>query len=296
MTISTNEGHSLEARLVRFKGVNDFEHVGLLWTCRPQSDKIVIHCHGNYGNFYQNSFIEIFAQNYLSSGISFLSFNFRAHDGISEGYFGEDMEYVGGAINSIKSCVADLSAAVSFCKTCEFKTIILQGHSLGCEKIIAFSSTVDFQFPLILLAPVNSKLTQQVWCRERLSSTISEQILHLKEIRGNPLLTGQYGSPSEDADWDYDIPIFKDSLLSLLEGEEVRLFDPEESSLDIIEESLIVLCSADHFNFGRYESHKEFFQQRSGANTKLVELNSKHDFEGVELEVASLCADWCTLQ
>ena len=42
--------------------------------------------HGNYGNFYNNKFIWKMSEKYLSCGVSFLTFNLSAHDGLCEGY------------------------------------------------------------------------------------------------------------------------------------------------------------------------------------------------------------------
>lgn len=284
------------ANLVRFEGPSRYEHVGLLWRPAEHCSTVVIHCHGNFGNFYQNSFIEAFAEGYVRAGISFLSFNFRAHDGISEGYFGDSMEYVGGAIDPINSCIDDLFAATAFCKACGFQRIVLQGHSLGCERVVAFNLKSELEFPFVLLAPVNSKLTQEVWCEKRLSVTLEEQISALKKISGNPLMSGQYGSPSSDENWDYDIPIFKSSLISLLKSQEFRLFDPLESILTKINDCLVVLCVEDHFNFGRYSEHRNFILRLCGRNVSLVEFDAEHDFDGKESEIVTICVNWCTDQ
>lgn len=291
-----NSTVSSPAHLVRFCGVNDYEYVGLLWQNNRNSDKVVIHCHGNYGNFYQNSFVEVFADAMQKVDIALLSFNFKAHDGFAEGYFGNRLEYVGGAINPVDSCIEDLIAAITFCREQGFSEVFLQGHSLGCERVIAFCRTNKYSFPSVLLAPVNSKLTQEVWCRERLLTTVSDQIQTLRNKDGNELLKGQYGSPSSDPAWDYDIPIYKNSLLALLESKEIRLFDPEESDLGKIENCMVVLSAADQFNLGHYSQHLNFFQSRLGINSKIVEADVDHDFDGREAEIASICAEWFSRQ
>ena len=49
---------SAYGRLISFNNTNDLELIGLLFEPLDQATQtIVIHVHGNYGNFYNNKFI-----------------------------------------------------------------------------------------------------------------------------------------------------------------------------------------------------------------------------------------------
>src|SRR2546426_6395954 len=133
--------------LVTFKSSAGLHLDGILYR-REENVTTIIHVHGSYGNFYQNHFIRLMAESYLASQINLLSFNLAGHDGFGEGYRNmEDFEYVGGAVNDFGECVSDIAGAVAFVNGFSDR-IILQGHSLGCDRILHYlvvrKSSLDF--------------------------------------------------------------------------------------------------------------------------------------------------------
>src|SRR5688572_30243851 len=125
----------IKGELVSFRNPENYLLDGILYDVE-NSEKTVIHIHGSYGNFYQNAFIRYLAKTYNESGYNFLSFNLRAHDGFAEGYQNvEDFEYVGGAVSEFNTYLLDIDGAVNFVGTFS-KKIILQGHSMGCDRAI----------------------------------------------------------------------------------------------------------------------------------------------------------------
>ena len=58
-------------QLVSFRTVDDFEIIGMLFQNDANSlRKIVVHIHGNFGNFYQNKFLWYMSRIYCQNGIS----------------------------------------------------------------------------------------------------------------------------------------------------------------------------------------------------------------------------------
>jgi len=138
--------------LVTFKNEREFHHDGILY----QDDKhavTIVHVHGSFGNFYQNEFLRIMADAYVDAGINFLSFNLAGHDAMAEGYRHEwDFEYVGGAITQFDECLLDIQAAVDFVQPFS-ERVILQGHSIGCDRVLHFCFNVRANLILSYFRP-----------------------------------------------------------------------------------------------------------------------------------------------
>lgn len=284
---------NFDLSIARFLGKNGYEHCGLHWECHENRNKvIVIHCHGTLGNFYQNSFLEKFAATYTSSGISFLAFNFRTHDALAEGYFHDRVNYVGGSLIKFDSCVEDISTAIEWTRRNGYHKVIIQGHSLGCERVIMFNRSTENPVPCILLMPVNSRLSQSIWCRKKLGNTIDDQIYELRSKISNELLWNQYGSTSEDQSWSYQIPIFRDTLVDFLTGDAINMFDPILSNISKLNSTLVISSDEDHFHYGTFDKQKEFFYSILSTSSKFIQFSCEHDFDGIEMSVANCCVSW----
>ena len=105
----------------------------------PRPRLAIVHVHGSLGNFYQQPFIRVFANRLARHGIALLSFNLTAHDGITEGYnVAGDMRYIGGSLAAFASCLDDLDALVRVARTL-CPQVVLQGHSLGCDRVLFYA-------------------------------------------------------------------------------------------------------------------------------------------------------------
>lgn len=133
-------------------------HQGVLFDNDKKSDSIVIHIHGMAGNFYENTFIPVMAENYTKAGYAFLSVNNRGHDYICDckKYHKENVEsYKAGSIYEVfVDCVYDINGYVKFAVDSGYKNIYLQGHSSGANKIVYSFSKIKTELAgLILLSP-----------------------------------------------------------------------------------------------------------------------------------------------
>jgi len=119
------------------------------------SDKTVIHVHGMADNFYQRRFVRELAKMYNDIGYNFLSFNNRGHD-FATTLIKDNQSFRGGSFNEVLSdAKIDIDAVFDYVKNRGAKEIILEGHSLGCSKIINYyNSNSDSMIKrIVLLAP-----------------------------------------------------------------------------------------------------------------------------------------------
>ena len=211
--------------LVKFKN-----HSGLyldgLYFYSPQNHCSVIHVHGSFGNFYSNSFIKIMAKIYNDKGLNFLSFNLTQHDGIAEAVREENRvfswEYVGYSISDYNSCVDDIHGAIDYTKNRGNDVIILQGHSLGCNRILYYVKECGCEYPVVLLSPTNSLELQKRWIfPEKIEHQISRLIsCGLKNDiscfeHGVNIVGKEINRARDDAPY---IPISRKALVNLLKN------------------------------------------------------------------------------
>lgn len=145
----------MKQELIRINSIDGIEMVGILYEPEEKSNKIVIHVHGLCGNFYENRFLDILAKSYTNKGISFLTFNNRGTNFISELLKGNNFEIIGGCYERFIDCLLDIEGAINYVKEKGYNNIILEGHSYGCNKIIYYyNKKKDNSISkIVLLAP-----------------------------------------------------------------------------------------------------------------------------------------------
>ena len=155
-------GEGAAGYLVTFKTPTGFELDGIVFGDERCSCTIV-HVHGSLGNFYQNRFIRVMGQSYPRSGIRLLSFNLSAHDGLAEGYRDADsFEYAGGSVVDFQRCTDDIDGAVAFARRLGGE-VVLQGHSMGCDRVLHYLLTRGGGYDFVLLGPCDSYRLQEKW-------------------------------------------------------------------------------------------------------------------------------------
>ena len=254
----------------------------------------VVHIHGSYGNFYQNQFVRTMANVYTQCKLNFLSFNLSAHDGIAEGYGPNDeFVYVGGAVVEFDSCVDDIAGAVDFARGCTDR-IILQGHSLGCDRVLHYMLETGDHRQFVLLCPCDSYELHKRWTGRE---TVDDQRVRLgdggKAERGIVLLDGgEYGLKQED--WTYEIPVTRRALLSIMEGAPFRLIRPEEGGARFVIEAAgaVYLGGQDPLLTVRPEAMFDYFEKRARALRRIYVAGGDHLLQGCAVEVGRTVASW----
>lgn len=124
-----------------------------LYLCADKNDTIFINIHGTASNFYEEYFIEVFANAFLKEGISVLCTNNRGA-GVYDAY-----QKSGAAVEKFEDCLIDINAWIEFAVNEGYKKIVLSGHSLGTEKVVYYmghGKYADRVISVILLAPSDS--------------------------------------------------------------------------------------------------------------------------------------------
>jgi hypothetical protein len=285
--------HKILGELVTFKNAEQFHHDGILYQ-RESNRTTIVHVHGSFGNFYQNEFLRIMAGVLLANGINFLCFNVAAHDGLVEAYRHEwDFEYAGGAISNFDKCVVDIQAAVDFVKPFSPR-IILQGHSIGCDRVLQYLIETKAPYDLVLLSPCDSYQLQLNWIRPE---TVEDQIVRLK--RGLPnadyldwLPEREYGI--RQGDWRYPIPITRNALLAIMEGPPFRLMrisDPAIFRIDA--KALVYIGGDDALQTSEPTVIIKYLRERiRQVTTTSFFPDGDHSLWGCEREVAEDIAKW----
>lgn len=284
--------HRVLGELVTFADASRFHHDGILYFAGKDRPTIV-HVHGSFGNFYQNEFVRIMALTYLHAEINFLSFNLTSHDGLAEGYRNEcDFEYAGGAVSPFDWCVEDIQAAIDFVAPFSSR-IVLQGHSLGCDRVLHYLLSKSATHDFVLLSPCDSYRLQANWISPE---TVEKQIERLAAASTTdqfdwlPLM--EYGV--RRADWEYAIPIARRSLLSILQGPAfhlIRLDQPSDFTLN--QSALLYIGGNDALLIGTREEMERYFRDRVKHLTMTsFYAEGDHSLSNCEYQISYEIAAW----
>lgn len=141
----------MKGEIVVVRTDDGLELFGLL--CRPEmrtspkdrfAKRAVLHVHGLAGNFYENHFLHDLAYNFNASGIAFYSFSNRGAGIVSE-FRKQSLDgwvnvTIGGAHESFSECLLDIDACINLLVSRGYTDVILQGHSIGCHKVVFYQS------------------------------------------------------------------------------------------------------------------------------------------------------------
>jgi pimeloyl-ACP methyl ester carboxylesterase len=148
------------------------------------NDKIVINIHGSASNFYEEQFFEHMATVFPKKGFSWLSINNRGNSALTHTW-----QKVGSTVERFEDCIIDIDAWIEFAINKRYSTIILQGHSLGTEKIVYYMNKGKYKSKvsgIILLGYSDSynathKFIDGLNCKEKLFAEANNLIKNKKE-------------------------------------------------------------------------------------------------------------------
>ncbi len=284
-------------RLVKIATSGGHELDGILYEA-DESIATVLHVHGSLGNFYHQRFVAVFAQVLTREGINLLSCNMRAHDGIAEGYDTDgEMKYVGGSLARFETCVEDIEAAVTWCRRLGRK-VYLQGHSLGCDRVLHYLESTKARLSPILLSPCDSYQLQREWLGVEEFSQQEVTLREHKEIgttdEGNAWALAPraaYGLKGDEG-WTYEIPVTEEVLASILLGAVGRLLAVEKGGAVLSEaDALAYLGQRDPIRGASMEAMKAHLEVLLPRVT-LIEGQGGHNLEECEEEIARRIAEW----
>ena len=261
---------------------------------RPRRARLsIVHVHGSLGNFYHQHFIRVMANVFQRYGIALLSFNLTAHDGLCEGYkIDGEMDYMGGSFSLFDSCLEDLDAIITYAQTIS-REVVLQGHSLGCDRVLYHTESRQTEIPIILLSPCDSHRLHEQWLGgESIVQQMARLGEHTTEKECQLLPYGEYGLDGPNG-WTYHIPISLVALRSILTGAAFRLLR--------IEGSAIPLHNKPAFSYlGKRDAIRGASMKDMSIHLKRLlpgieiheEETGEHDLEGCEQAVATAIVKW----
>lgn len=283
----------VKGELVKFQNTKGYHLDGILYEAN-KSRKTIIHVHGSYGNFYQSYFVRVFADAYINAGYNFLSFNLTSHDGFAEGYKNEnEFEYVGGSLSDFSNCVSDIEGAVEFVKEFSDK-IIIQGHSLGCDRTVEYLLRSSQNFDFVLLAPCDSFRLQENWLSPQ--ETVENQIERIQ--KGFNIINDfdwlpikEYGVYSSNEE--YILPITRKAMLSIMNGAPFKLFNIHKPIDYFIDQNcFIYIGGKDNLQTEKPKTMFDFFRKRIKTVEPCLIAEGDHMMTNYEEEVASKVVNW----
>lgn len=283
----------MKQKLVRMKSVDGIELPGILYTPGDEkNNKVVIHVHGMSGNFYENGFIDELAEGYINKGYSFLTFNNRGKDYITEMVKDDGYVILGSCLESFEDCILDIEGVVNWAKSIGYSEIILEGHSYGCNKVIYYydKKKDDSIKKIILLAPCDIPKEIELYTGEDYESCISkskELVESGKEMElidfpvfanGKVSANTFYKDFLYESDCDffrYRDLAYKSKILNKIEIPVLTVFGDKDECvltqpLDIVEKYLrdnikncdvLIIENTDHSYTGKYKELAELIEE-----------------------------------
>lgn len=117
--------------IVKIKTKDNLTLFGLLTESR-KSKTILINIHGTASGFYIEEFEGSFTEKLPQMGISTLFTNNRGN------FVMENWQKTGAALEKFEDCLMDIDAWIEKALSLGYTGIILQGHSLGTEKVVYY--------------------------------------------------------------------------------------------------------------------------------------------------------------
>ncbi len=256
------------------------------------SNTVFINVHGTASNFYEEYFIEVFANAFLEKNVSILSTNNRGA-GVYDAY-----QESGAAVEKFEDCLTDIDAWIEFATGQGYKKIILSGHSLGTEKVVYYMNHgkhADKITFIVLLAPSDSYGSHRV-----LDGKINPRSVHVEKLlkESGGLIEHGHGDTflPRDAYGSHDgiMPKSAESFVNFL-GPESKLLDALpfatgklSAYAKINVPILVVIGDGEEYTAIPIKNALELMR-RENKNTETHQIkNCDHDFQEKEIILADI--------
>lgn len=275
---------------VSFYAEDGYIYNGLLFEAK-NSELTIIHVHGSCGNARSFHSILDLAHIYQMNGINLLTFDLKGHDCIAEGNWNNGkFSYVGGSLVNFNECINDIKSAISFCKSFS-KQIILQGHSMGCERILTYQIETKDYYDTILISPCNAHELQS---RFIYPEKLQAQINRINRLDKNVFLEDEYGI--RNLNENYTIPIYKDTYLSIVSGHAFRLFNIDSPEHFFIPTNCFC-CIGSKDSLQTSHPNEIFNIVKSNFTSfQSVIFNCNHEFDNSGLKLGIKIVEWISSQ
>lgn len=171
--------------IVNVKTPDDIRLFGFLAETNKK-DIILINIHGTGSCFYAEEFESEFIERLPNLGVSVLFTNNRGN------YTLESWQATGCAKEKFEDCLIDIDAWIEFVIGRGYKKIILQGHSLGTEKVTYYMEKGKYKdkvVGVILLGFADSFGCQMKFLETQKINPMVNALEFIKNGKGNELIT-----------------------------------------------------------------------------------------------------------
>ncbi len=185
---------------VFFKSIDNLNLAGLLHTPEKgtKTDTVVIDVHGITSNCLKYR-EDMLSKGFTDMNIAYFSFNNRGHDIINtyDKIVNNEINYYGSSAENIYDSYYDIKSAILEMQARGYKKIILEGHSMGCTKVVYTynefilnneKEILDSIISVILLSMVDIPTAIKNMVGKNYKRLITYLMLLSKRGKGNNLL------------------------------------------------------------------------------------------------------------
>lgn len=270
--------------LVQVTTKDDFLFYGMHLPARSKS--VLIAIHGTASNFYENDFMEEVTKAAHKNRISVLLTNNRGC-GVLQAW----PRLHGTSLEHFEDCVKDIDAWISFALKQGYRKIILQGHSLGSEKVVYYMNKGRYRNKVkavILLAPSNSWGAEMEYLRKKNTERYFKEARELVEKgKGHRFLVSDWFSYSGV------MPKSADSFLNFMEenSELSKALPFHEKKLPLVRKMRVPVLAVigDQFEWTLIPIREALDLLRKECKAEIHQIKDcDHDFTGKERELAEI--------
>lgn len=287
----------MNVEFVRFEATDGVELQG--WLSEQPGDLAAVHLHGMSGNGYENRFLDNLREMYNEAGMSFFTIDTRGRGIISSFWlngqgdpWGEGTKLGGSCFEIFEESAQDIQGALDFLKSRGKSKFILQGHSLGCTKVVNYlvQQTRPDIMAVILLAPTD--MTGWASTEPRHQEYLSRAKQLLTEGKAKELVDAQC--------WLDKTPLSAQTYPTICEaGSSADIYGEREGGplLGRIDVPTLILYGDDDIGITRIDGNMDGWLTRinkfKNANTQIeVIKGASHGFAGHEEVLAGKVRDF----
>ena len=282
----------MNVEFVRFKATDKVELQG--WLSKQDGETAVLHVHGMGGNGYENYFLDDMRAMYDKLGITFFSIDSRGRGIISDFRKGDGWKHAGSCFEIFEESVYDVEGAIEYLRALGFKKFILQGHSLGCSKVVNYilmKQPSDIE-KIVLLAPTDMVAWAGADPDHEQNLAKAKQLL--ADDKGEELVGAQC--------WPLDkTPLSAQAYVSKSDNEApVDIYSVRtdgEAPIGKVTQPMLIPYGTDDIGithpFGSMDVYEKRLNKVKNPNTKLAVIDgAEHSFRGYENELTTMVVDF----
>lgn len=282
----------MKVDFIRFKTTDGVELQG--WLSDEGSNTAVLHIHGMSGNGYENRFLDYMRNVFTDKSLSFFTIDTRGRGIISNFWQDGEVKLGGSCYEIFDESTHDVKGAINYLKSIGKTNIVLQGHSLGCAKVVNFVLNEDVSSitKVVLLAPTD--MTNWAKIDSKHDEYISKAKQLLKRGKGEELVGAQC--------WPDKTPLSAQTYPSICEaGSSADIYGDREGGalLGRVELPMVIAYGDNDIGIteidGTFENWLKRFEKIKNTNTK-VELvkGADHGYSGYEEKLAESVVKFIT--